>query len=99
MERTKEQWAKMVPAAVLAGSEAQARFCLQDAQKDIAALYSLNSELKSVVVAALNLVQAFRTMDGIQTSIMIEERLKKLCSTLGVEYPAAMPPAAAKAQP
>jgi hypothetical protein len=52
--RTRQQWAGMVPAAVMGGSQAQAIYCLTDAQRDIAALHDQVGALRSVEVALLN---------------------------------------------
>jgi hypothetical protein len=57
MERSKQQWAAIVPAAVAKGSEAQCMHCIADAQKDIAAFYVETDRLRSIEVSALNRIQ------------------------------------------
>jgi hypothetical protein len=45
LNRTLEQWEKMVPQAVCDGSPAQVLFCITDAQHDVLALAAMLREM------------------------------------------------------
>ena len=45
--RTRTQWRGMKPEAVIAGSEAQILYCIQDARHDILCLYAEIDQLRS----------------------------------------------------
>lgn len=58
--RDLHRWENMSPQAVMEGSKAQAIFALQDAQHDILELGREVARLRSIEVAALNLMQFYR---------------------------------------
>lgn len=46
MRRTRAQWSNMEPKAVVAGSEAQIVYCIEDARSDILSLYAEIDQLR-----------------------------------------------------
>jgi hypothetical protein len=46
LRRTRAQWSNMKPKAVVAGSEAQILYCIEDARSDILSLYAEIDQLR-----------------------------------------------------